>query len=277
MNSFKSEEGKQAIMEFYKNILSRWPVPHKSYFIKTGFGNTHVIDSGTQHKEVVLLLHGSCSNSATWMGDVKLYSQSFRTIAIDILGEPGLSEDNRLSLSGNETAEWLLEIADKLKVKKVGLIGMSLGGWYALKFAVTFPDRIKKLSLIAPGGLAPQRIGFIWKSLFYMLLGKKGIEKINRLVYHKTSVDREVHEFGSLVNKHFYPIRESLPIFNDEEIRRLQFPIQYFGGTRDSLLNSGKSAERLEHLLDQIQVNLLEDVGHVIIDQGDKISKFHSP
>jgi pimeloyl-ACP methyl ester carboxylesterase len=46
-----------------------------------------------------------------------------------------------------------LELFDVLKLDKINLVGLSLGGYLAAKFASEHGDRVKKLVLIAPAGM----------------------------------------------------------------------------------------------------------------------------
>jgi hypothetical protein len=49
--------------------------------------------------------------------------------------------------------------------------------------------------------------------------------------------------------------------------------VQYFGGKCDRLLNSMETGKRLKELIPQAEINILEDIGHVIIDQFSKIKE----
>nr|HML48184.1 alpha/beta hydrolase [Clostridia bacterium] len=66
---FKTEEGKAAVLGAYREILAAWPVPNRQYSVKTGYGDTFVIESGEPANPALLLLHGSVSNSFVWFGD----------------------------------------------------------------------------------------------------------------------------------------------------------------------------------------------------------------
>jgi pimeloyl-ACP methyl ester carboxylesterase len=46
-----------------------------------------------------------------------------------------------------------LELFDALKLDKINLVGLSLGGYLAAKFASEHADRVRKLVLIAPAGM----------------------------------------------------------------------------------------------------------------------------
>ena len=39
---YKSESGKQMILDEYKNILAAWPVKNKQYQVPTSYGKTFV-------------------------------------------------------------------------------------------------------------------------------------------------------------------------------------------------------------------------------------------
>lgn len=45
------------------------------------------------------------------------------------------------------------DVLDALELDRVHLIGFSLGGWIAANVAIFYPDRVKSLTLISPGGL----------------------------------------------------------------------------------------------------------------------------
>jgi pimeloyl-ACP methyl ester carboxylesterase len=51
-------------------------------------------------------------------------------------------------------ADWLLELVDGLGVETVDLLGASMGGFFALAFATSHPERVRRLVLLgAPVGL----------------------------------------------------------------------------------------------------------------------------
>ncbi len=68
-------------------------------------------------------------NSVMWSKDMQKYSYNYRVYAIDILGEPGKSDENRTSLSGSYYADWLKDVFNILSLEKVNIVGISLGVW----------------------------------------------------------------------------------------------------------------------------------------------------
>lgn len=272
---YVSPEGQKIIEKSYRTHLdSDLASGLTQRTIETELGPTFVLENSSPGKPPLVLLHGSVTNSASWLGVIPLFSQDFSVYCLDIPGEPGLSTPNRFPLASGSPERWLKSALDALGLEKPFLLGMSLGGWYALNFAVRNPGRVSALSLISVGGIAPQKSGFIFKAVFFMLLGTWGQTLLNKAIYHKVLMPREILEYQALVSRHFHPMTEALPVFSDEQLRALTMPVQYFGGDKDALLNTGKSVERLRSLLPGAEAHLLEDSGHAIIDNFEAVRDF---
>lgn len=91
---YRSPAGRQLILQQYEQILSHWPPPNAFHQIDTGFGNTFVIESGSNTGPPLVLLHGSASNSAMWLGDAMLLGQTHHIYAVDIIGNPGKAQNS---------------------------------------------------------------------------------------------------------------------------------------------------------------------------------------
>jgi len=271
---YRSEPGRLLITGFYRGILEEAPSALRRRFVSTREGRTHLLEAGPEDGDVVLLLHGSASNSATWLGDIPVLGRSFRVVAADIPGHPGLSEGPPLALSSPDTAAWLQGLLDQIGAETVRMVGMSLGGWAALDYATRHPDRVRGLSLLAPAGLAPVRGSFVLKALPLSLLGKWGSDRTQRLVFGGREVPPPVLEFGRLVARHYRPPLERPRVFSDAELGRLQMPIQFFAGTRDALVRAAESAHRLERVVPQAEVHLLEGEGHAVLGRAEQILSF---
>ena len=69
-NVFKTEECRDMIRSRYNQILSNFPF--KQLYVETSFGKTFVLESGDPKNPPLILLHGSCSNSAFWSGEISV-------------------------------------------------------------------------------------------------------------------------------------------------------------------------------------------------------------
>jgi pimeloyl-ACP methyl ester carboxylesterase len=273
---YKSPSGEKAIMAAYNSVLDRWPVPVEKLYVPTRHGQTFVIVSGDNKAPALVLLHGSSSNAVSWIGEVAQYSRLFRTYAVDIPGEVGRSSHNRPSWHNMALAEWIEDVLDYLKIEKASLLGLSLGGWVALRFAAYKPERVEKLVLLAPAGVVNERIFFLLRVILYMPFGLKGGRAINRIVCGKDTIDREVLKYMDLIMTHFRPRTESLRIFNDEELKRLSMPVLLIGGDRDAIRDVKKIDGRMKKLVTKLTTVILPDRGHVLINLSDRIIPFLS-
>ncbi len=95
----------------------------------------------------VLLLHGFTGSAAAWRPLIESWG-GFRTIAVDIIGH-GASESpgdlTRYAMS--ECADDLAAVLDRLGVEQAAVLGYSLGGRVALRFALRYPERLRALVL----------------------------------------------------------------------------------------------------------------------------------
>lgn len=271
---YKSEEGKKKIQTFYNKFIEILELPHNEIYIDTSFGKTFLLESGNKNGDIIFLIHGSSSNSAMWFEDLKVLSDQYHLFTIDILGEPGKSAENRLNKSNEDYAKWIREILDSLNIKKVTLIGNSFGGWIALKFATTYPEKINKLVLVATSGITPVKFSFIFKSIIYIMQGEKGLKKINKLVYGTDKIPEEVMEVSNLIFKNYNPMLGSLPTFKDSQLIKLKMPVMYIAGENDSTVNVYKSAERIKNLIPNSNIKIIKNNGHVVFNIMDEIIPF---
>lgn len=82
---YRTPTGGEAVRERYAAFLDRWPVPSEHRRVATSQGETFVVAFGPEGAPVVLLLHGSSANSASWMGDAPILAERLRVYAVDMI------------------------------------------------------------------------------------------------------------------------------------------------------------------------------------------------
>jgi pimeloyl-ACP methyl ester carboxylesterase len=271
---YRSPQGEKAVMAFYDSVLARWPVPFETFYIDTRIGRTFVIASGKKTAPPLVLLHGSTSNSLTWAGDVAAYSRHYRVYAVDTPGEPGKSEPNRHPWNGPAYGEWLEDILDNLGINKVVLVGLSEGGWLALKLATARPQRVNKLVLLTPGGVVQPRISWILRVIPLAMMGRWGLNRINRIVFNNQPIPPEVEEFMTLLFTHFKARTDLLPIFSDEELQRLTMPVFLLVGDKDAAFDAEKIKYRMRSLIPNLTAPNLPGAGHVLVNTADRVISY---
>ena len=261
-------------MDLYDRTLVKWPVLYETLYVPTRHGDTFVIISGKTEAPPLILLHGSCSNALSFMGDVPEYSRSFRLYAVDIPGEAGKSSPNRPDWNCPAFAEWMEDLFSGLGIHKATLLGISLGGWTALKFAVHRPESVEKLVLLSPGGIVSAKLSFILGAVVFSMFGRRGAEKINRIVFGKQPVDERAVRFVNTIMTHFKARIGVQNLYTDEELSRLTMPALLVVGAQDAVIPVGKTAARMKRLVSCLKVEMLADMGHVLYNIAPVIMRF---
>ena len=258
---YKSREKKEAFRAVYHNFISAMPFAKRT--IDTPYGETFLLEAGEANQPAVVLLHGSCSNSAFWFNDIIRLSGNFHVFAADIPGEAGNSSEYRLCLDSADYAEWLHSVLDALNLPRASIAGNSLGGWMALKFATSYPDRVEKLMLFASGGLAPIRADFLERAQ----AAEEADESLTleEDVSGSEAIPREILDFINLILDSYNPLNIPMPLFSAEQLSRLSMPVLYVAGLCDDLLDSEAGAESLRSSIPNAKIHLLPEVGHMII------------
>lgn len=119
----------------------------------------HDSASGDSSKQVLLCLHAIGHGG----GDFAALSKArpdLRVISIDWPGH-GRSSNDSQPASAIRYEQLLASVMDELKLERVVLLGNSIGGATAIRYAASHPERVRALVLANPGGLDPGASGFI--------------------------------------------------------------------------------------------------------------------
>jgi pimeloyl-ACP methyl ester carboxylesterase len=272
---YKTQEGRRVIEERYRLLLGRWPVPHDELRLSTRAGETFVVACGSRSAPALVLLHGSGTNSASWIREVAVWAQRYRVYAVDVIGEPGFSAPSRPPLSSGAYAEWLEDVWTGLELTRSFVAGISLGGWLALDFAVRRPGRVAALSLISPSGIGRQKYLVLMTLALLRLCGKWGAVKSFQLVSGRTEPLPAAAAEGLItVFRSFRPRMQPIPRLTDAQLETLKVPVQLIVGSDDVMLRSAETRERMERCVPHAQVRYLEGVGHVVPPQTQAVGDF---
>lgn len=218
------------------------------------------------------LIHGVGNQAGGWVKVVGDLSLSRRLIVPDLPGH-GDSEpfEGHLTL-----ADEVAGLAAVLDAEKTGpdlvLVGNSMGGWVAMRYALANPDRVARLVLVNSSGIvgdlggvtllpktreealrlvkalglgdAPEPAGFVLDDL---------IEKI-----HAGATPRI---FAGLVATDFL----------EKDLARLETPTDLLWGVEDRLLPLEPYGRKLESLIPRARLRELPGAGHVPQQQTPKL------
>jgi pimeloyl-ACP methyl ester carboxylesterase len=97
----------------------------------------------------LIILHGLFGSSDNWQTHAKRFGEYFQTILVDQRnhGHSPWSDDFNYDILAND----LKELLDDLGLKQIYLLGHSMGGKTAMRFAQLYPDYIEKLIVVDIG------------------------------------------------------------------------------------------------------------------------------
>jgi len=160
---FKSPQAEAAYMAAYDRTLEAWPVPYETKYVLTAYGDTHVIISGPEDGEPLVLIPGSLMDATLWSVSIAAFSRTYRVYALDTMGDVGKNKMVEALPDIAGAAEWLTDVLDALGIKKTHMAGYSQGGFFTAVYALQKPERLKKIVLLAPAAtLAPFGKDFVF-------------------------------------------------------------------------------------------------------------------
>lgn len=142
-------------------MTPKTPIPVGKFFTTRDGYELHYHEAGAPkaEKPSVLMLHGS-GPGASGYSNFKdnfpfLAEHGYHVVTPDYIGYGLSSKPTQFQYRVENQVAVLRELLGHLGVRRVSIIGNSLGGWIALNHAIHYPDEVAKLVVMAPGGLEP--------------------------------------------------------------------------------------------------------------------------
>lgn len=140
-----------------QSLVDRWALPPSEFIELQVRGLTqlaHWRDEGPRDDALpILLLHGTGDSLHTWDGWVSELGKTRRVMRVDLPGfgltGPAASGDYRIAAY----VDFIQALLDSQGLKRVLMVGNSLGGEVAWMTAARLPDRVAGLVLLDPAGL----------------------------------------------------------------------------------------------------------------------------
>ncbi len=112
----------------------------------------------------IVLFHGKNFNGAYWKTTIEaLTNEGFRVIVPDQIGFGKSSKPPHFHYTFQQLAQNTKTLLDTLKVEKTSILGHSMGGMLATRFALMYPDITEKFILENPIGLEDWKLKVPYK------------------------------------------------------------------------------------------------------------------
>lgn len=208
----------------------------------------------------VVFLHGSGGNHLSWWQQVPALSRHYRCLVLDLRGF-GLSHaapPRDPAVFGDD----LRLLLDHLNIARAHVVGQSIGGHYALRFALAHPQRVNGLVLADTlAGIADKRIaaakaaaGPIPEILLERALGKEFRSRSENLTFLYQTIER--------LNHADHPPETLVPADVDaESLAALKTPTLFLVGEHDPVAPA-TAVSIAASMVAGAEFKLIADCGH---------------
>ncbi|MCC5793865.1 MAG: alpha/beta hydrolase [Chromatiales bacterium] len=294
---YKSPEGYHAIMDWYQSVVDQIECPFESLFANTRFGRTHMLASGRKGAPALFLIPGVAGCAPLWRKQLPDFARDFRVYALDIPGQPGLSDPNPPSFLNDDYTHWLTDVMDDLGLRQAHFAGVSVGGWVAMRMGIDAPDRVGKVVMMGPTGVSRARLPVkIW--LTRVMKKSKDADALQDDLTAKSvsskspggsfgTFDRQLARAMALCTRH-YRVDRSLGIYNEATgkinfgqglrvlrrfflaepkkiLRAFARPGLMIFGEHEVLYNPHAVGRKATRLMNDVRVEVVPGAGHAAI------------
>lgn len=121
------------------------------HFVSIGGNRIRYLESGDS-EDALVLIHGLGASADRWEFVAPILERRYRLIAPDLVGF-GYSDKPSADYTPEFFADFLEDLFEDLGLKKMYLMGSSMGGQIAVEFAAKNPRLVDKLVLVSSSGM----------------------------------------------------------------------------------------------------------------------------
>ena len=156
---FSGENGPEVELfeQAQQKLLDKYAAATRSLYVKMKKPDlsAHILEVGKG--DPVVIIHGGGAYACQFASLMGALQNDFQLFVPD---RPGCGLTDMINYSGvpfrQHAVDFVTGIMDSLKLDKAALIGNSMGGYWALLFALACPERVSRLVLIGePAGSSP--------------------------------------------------------------------------------------------------------------------------
>ncbi|WP_415768976.1 alpha/beta fold hydrolase [Pseudomonas sp. LB3P38] len=261
------------------------PIPSAKQLRTPSGLDIHYQDDG--QGDTLVFIHGSgpgASGYSNFQGNYPWFNEhGYRTLVPDLPGYGLSSKPEDVDYVLDFFVSALHEFLQALDVQRCVLIGNSLGGAIAIKYALDFPEAVSKLILMGPGGLEEREVYFQMEGIQKMMrdfadgaLDREGMRRLlSILVYDSSLITEELLDqrvpICALQPK---SVLSTMRVPNmSERLAEITCPVLGFWGSDDKFCPAQGAYKILAHCQDA-RVVLVNRCGHwVMVEHRDLFNR----
>ncbi len=234
--------------------------------VPTSIGPTHVLAAGPEGGLPLVCLHSMRTGASCLLSELPSLATRFRLYAPDLPGQSVRGPAVRLAVHDDSYATWLLEVMDELGLPHANLFGVSWGGFVARLTASKAPERVSKLLIMVPAGIANgSHLTGLAKMAFPMIrhtLWPTSNSLRSLLHPIMTTWDSDWANAIACSLKDMKMDMRLPPLASDDELQRLHMPTLVLAGSDDISFPGAAVVERMRRLVPDLEFELMEDCKH---------------
>lgn len=231
--------------------------------------------------EPIIFIHGGFVSSKMWRLQREYFKNNYQVITYDIRGHGKTGSSELKSYSVELFAADLKDLIEELKIAKVIICGLSLGGMIAQTFAVFYGDKVEKLiladaaastclnwwdkltvNIFYPKWLILPYLRFMGVNSFVKLsfwLAKYTLDK--KWLGKNNTVEYELEEIKKLDKKEYSKILGAVYDFRLQAIEEIKVPTLIINGEFESK-SVISQAKLINRKISQSQMVTIPNAGH---------------
>ena len=163
--------------------------------------NHYFDDINSGKEEAILLVHGHPFDHSMWNYQIEVLS-NFRLILPDLNGY-GKTDGKSQKIFIEEHALDLALLLDELKIQKVHLIGLSMGGQIIVEFTRLFPHRVSSLVICGSSPAGETKTSYFKRLELAERIQSVGMKKYAEQDIHKYLHPNTINKKGKAYNHLF--------------------------------------------------------------------------
>ncbi|WP_394560959.1 alpha/beta fold hydrolase [Aquipseudomonas alcaligenes] len=243
--------------------------------IQLGEFNIRYYEGGPADAETILMLHGFGGNRDTWLRFSRELTAHYHVIALDL---PGFGESSKPGVNYDVASqvERLHGLVQALGIRKLHLIGNSMGGHIAALYSARYGDEVLSLALLNNSGVTTPTKSEMFQRIqrgepnplvvrkpedfdvlmhFVFATPPAMPEPLKRHFAQQSMANREHYDrIFTQLRERYVPLEPELP--------KIQAPTLLLWGDQDRILDVS-SIEVMKPLLHKPSVVIMQNCGHV--------------
>jgi len=157
-----------------------------------------VFDTGVS-KQTVILIPGEMGTRYNYIYTIEALSKHYRIVAMDIPGSGSLSEEKPTLTNILRAIHACLNV--HCPDKKAVLLGLSMGGYFALRFANKYPTLVQGLILVdcMAEQFGASQVAYAGEDVFYSFIAKKERSYVMLKKFPNVSSERVLRAYMTTV------------------------------------------------------------------------------